>query len=212
MRTLISVVLGLLLPVAAAAETEVSVVGLFPGKAVLIINGGKPRTLAAGQSADGVKLLSADSNEAVLEVEGRRRQLGMGQGASVAGSASSEQTALLYANPDGHFLADGSINGQPVRFLVDTGATTVALSGDTARRLGINYRDAPSGFVHTASGNARAYRVNLNSLKIGGITLHQVESVVLEGSAPSVALLGMTVLNRLDMRRDGIALTLTKKY
>lgn len=212
MRILISLFCGLLLPHAAWAETEVNVVGLFPGKAVLIINGGKPRTLAAGQSADGVRLLSADSETAVLEVEGRRRQLGMGQGASVAGTASSAQIALLYANPDGHFLADGSVNGRPVRFLVDTGATTVALSGDTARRLGINYRDAPSGYVHTASGNARAYRVTLDTLQIGGITLNMVESVVLDGSAPSVALLGMSVLNRLDMKRDGIALTLTKKY
>lgn len=212
MRAVYSLICLLMLPAAALAETQVNVVGLFTGKAVLVINGGKPRTLSVGQTADGVKLLSASSEQAELEIEGRRRTLGMGQGASVAGASSAGQSALLYANPAGHFLSDGSINGRPVRFLVDTGATTVALSGDTARRLGISYLDAPSGSAQTASGVVRAYRVNLSSLKIGGITMHQVESMVLEGSSPSIVLLGMSVLNRVDMKRDGIALTLTKKY
>lgn len=203
----------LLLPVAALAETQVTVVGLFNGKAMLIVNGGKPRTYSAGQvTPEGVKLVSADSSRAVVEVEGKRRELAMGQGISIAGSGGGAQMATLYANKEGHFFGDGSINGAPVKFLVDTGATSIALSSDEARRIGLVYINGNSGMAQTASGSVKAYQVTLNSLKIGGITMYQVEAVVLEGSSPPFVLLGMTALNRMDMQRNGIALTLTKKY
>lgn len=203
----------MLLPVVAAAETQVSVVGLFSGKAVLIINGGKPRTLSVGQtSSEGVKLIAADSGKAVLEVEGKRKELGMGQGVSVAGKGSSAQTAILYADQAGHFFGEGYINGTPVKFLVDTGASSIAISADTARRIGLDYLGGDAGVAQTAAGNVKAYRVSLNTVKVGGITMHQVEATVLEGSSPPFVLLGMSALNRLDMRRDGIALTLIKKY
>lgn len=209
-----SLLMGLmLLPVVAAAETQVSVVGLFSGKAVLIINGGKPRTLSVGQtSSEGVKLIAADSGKAVLEVEGKRKELGMGQGVSVAGKGSSAQTAILYADQAGHFFGEGYINGTPVKFLVDTGASSIAISADTARRIGLDYLGGDAGVAQTAAGNVKAYRVSLNTVKVGGITMHQVEATVLEGSSPPFVLLGMSALNRLDMRRDGIALTLIKKY
>jgi aspartyl protease family protein len=203
----------LAMPSPAWAETQVNVVGLFSGKAVLVINGGKPRTMAAGQvSPEGVKLVAADSSKAVLDIEGKRKELGMGQGASVAGGESSSQTATLYANQAGHFLGEATINGMPVKFLLDTGATSVVLSGDEARRIGLEYRNGQTGAASTAAGVVKAYRVSLNSLKIGGITMHQVEGAVLEGNSPPVALLGMSVLNRIEMKRDGIAMTLTKKY
>lgn len=209
-----SLLMGLmLLPVVATAETQVSVVGLFSGKAVLIINGGKPRTLSVGQtSSEGVKLIAADSGKAVLEVEGKRKELGMGQGVSVAGKGSSAQTAILYADQAGHFFGEGYINGTPVKFLVDTGASSIAISADTARRIGLDYLGGDIGVAQTAAGNVKAYRVSLNTVKVGGITMHQVEATVLEGSSPPFVLLGMSALNRLDMRRDGIALTLIKKY
>lgn len=202
-----------LLPGLALAATQVNVVGLFSGKAVLVINGGKPRTLAVGQSSpEGVKLLAADSSRAVLEIEGKRQELAMGQGASVAGNASSAQTAQLYANQAGHFFGPGTINGGAVTFLLDTGASSIVLNSNDARRLGIDYLGGQTGAAQTAAGVVRAYRVSLNTVKIGGITLHGVEGMVLEGESPPVTLLGMSALNRLDMQRDGIALTLTKKY
>lgn len=203
----------LLLPASALAETQVSVAGLFNGKAMLVVNGGKPRTYSAGQvTPEGVKLVSADSSKAVVEVEGKRRELAMGQGISIAGSGGGAQMATLYANKEGHFFGDGSINGAPVKFLVDTGATSIALSSDEARRIGLVYINGNSGLAQTASGSVKAYQVTLNSLKIGGITMYQVDAVVLEGSSPPFVLLGMTALNRMDMQRNGIALTLTKKY
>jgi aspartyl protease family protein len=213
MRFLLLLIGLSVLPLHASAETQVSVVGLFSGKAVLVINGGKPRTLAAGQtSPEGVKLLSADSGKAVLEVEGKRKELGMGQGVSVAGSASSEQMATLYATQAGHFVGEAFINEKPVKFLLDTGATSIVINADEARRLGLDYQSGQVGVAQTAAGVVKAYRVSLNTVRIGGITMHQVEGAVLEGDSPPLVLLGMSALNRMEMKRDGIAMTLTKKY
>lgn len=205
----------MMLVTAVEADTRVNVVGLFSGKALLVINGGTPKTLVAGQtSREGVKLISADSTQAVLEIEGKRRQLGMGQGGSVGGGAapSNDSGMTLYANSSGHFLGDGQINGKPVHFLVDTGATLVSMSSVQARQLGIDYIAGKEGLTSTAGGLVKTWLVTLNSVKLGGMTLNQVDCAVLDGDSPPVVLMGMSVLNRLDMKREGIAMTLTKKY
>lgn len=197
----------------AAAETQVNVVGLFHGKAILSINGGKPKTYSVGQvTPDGIKVISADSSKVILEVDGKRRELGMGQGIAIVGGGSSAQTATLYANNAGHFLGEGYINGSSMKFLVDTGASSIALSGKEARRLGLSYLNGDIGAASTAAGVVKAYRISLNTVKIGGIVMHQVEAMVLEGDSPPVVLLGMSVLNRVQMERDGMVMTLTKKY
>lgn len=203
----------LLLATSAAAATQVNVVGLFNGKAVVIINKGKPQMLSTGQkSAEGVKLLSADSSKAVFEVEGVRRELGMGQAVSVASAVSAAGSATLYSDAAGHYFSEGQINGVTLKFLVDTGATAIALNSGDAKYAGINYKNGERIKMQTANGTVNAYLVVINTLKLGGIVLHQVEAVVHEGGSPPVVLLGMTALNRLDMKREGITLTLTKKY
>lgn len=204
----------LLLPLAALADTQVNVVGLYKDKAVLIINNGKPQTLSVGQSSkEGVKLLSADSQQAVVEVEGNRRELGMGQAVSVAGKVpAASDSVTLYADSAGHYFSSGQINGATLRFLVDTGATVIAINSGDARYAGIDYKRGQKIQMQTANGVADGYRVVVNTLKIGGLVLRQVDAVVLEGGSPPVVLLGMSALNRLEMKREGIALTLTKKY
>lgn len=195
------------------ADTQVNVVGLFSNKAVVIINGGKPKTLGVGQTSDGVKLMAADSQIATLQIEGKTKQLGMGQAASVGGnSANAISSVTLYADSQGHFMSDCQINGASLKFLVDTGATTVALNSGDAQFANIDYKRGVPVQVATANGIVTAYRVTIANLKIGAVTLSQVEASVLEGGSPSVVLLGMTALNRLDMKRQDIALTLTKKY
>lgn len=197
----------------ALAETQVNIVGLFNGKAVVMINNAKPRTLSSGQTADGVKLISADSKMAVLEIEGKRQELGMEQAASVSGGAASAPgSVVLYSDSSGHHLTDGQLNGVTLRFLVDTGASVVAMNSSDARQAGIDYKKGKRIPMHTANGVIQGYLVVINSLKLGGVTLHQVEAVVNEGDSPHVVLLGMSALNRLDMKREGITLTLTKKY
>jgi aspartyl protease family protein len=213
MLRLMAVLLSGLCAKLSLADTQVNIVGLYSNKAVLIINNGKPKTLSVGQISEGVKLLAANSLTATLQIEGKTRQLGMGQAATVSGAAASGiPTATLYADPAGHFVSDCQINGATLKFVVDTGATSVALNSGDAKYANIDYRRGQLVRVDTANGVTNAYRVTIATLKIGSITLNQVEGVVLEGGSPSVVLLGMTALNRLDMKRQDIALTLTKKY
>jgi len=132
--------------------------------------------------------------------------------AGAASGTGGGASVTLTADTQGHYLTLGQINGGTVQFLVDTGATTIALPSAEARRLGINYLGGPRGYTQTANGRAAAYRVTLDTVKIGDITLHAVEAVVLEGDGLKMALLGMSFLNRTEMRRDGQALTLIRRY
>ncbi len=197
-----------------APATEVNVVGLFNGKAMVSVDGGKPRMLSVGQSAaQGVKLLSADSREAVLEIDGKRKTLGMGQSLSYASSSGGggKQSVSLIADGRGHFFAPGSINGGSTRFLVDTGASYVSLSAAEARRLGIDYQNGERGMMSTANGVVPFYRITLDTVKLGGVTVTQVQASVHEAPL-EVTLLGMSFLNRVEMKHEGGTMTLIKKY
>lgn len=188
-------------------------VGLFNGKAMVSIDGGKQQMLSAGQStAQGVKLISADSREAVLEIDGKRKTLGMGQSLSyVSSGGSGKQSVSLTADGRGHFVTLGTINGGSTRFLVDTGATYVALSAAEARRLGIDYQKGERGMMSTANGVVSVYRVTLNTVKIGDVAVNQVQASVHEAPLDAT-LLGMSFLNRVEMKREGSTLTLIKKF
>ncbi|MFA6178285.1 MAG: TIGR02281 family clan AA aspartic protease [Candidatus Methylopumilus sp.] len=214
-RDLVACITCLWLTNAIAEENlQVNVVALYSGKVVVIVNKGKPQTLAVGQkSIEGIKLLSANSSKALLEIEGKRKELGMGQAAIVAGANLPEGgSAILYADSAGHHFTDGLINNARVRLLVDTGASSIAMNSSDAQRAGIDYKKGERSEVQTANGNVIGYHVVINSLKLGSMTLNQVDGMVLEGNSPAVVLLGLSALNRLDMKREGIALTLTKKY
>ena len=196
-----------------AAALDVTVVGLFSGKAVITINRGAPRTLSVGeQTPEGVRLLSADSRAAVLEIEGKKLRLEMGQHFESAEQTGARQSVTLAADSQGHFVVDGQVNGAHMRFLVDTGATFVSIPGREAARLGIDLRNARRGMSQTANGAVPVYRVTLESVTIGGVTLYNVEASVHEARGLEVALLGMSFLNRTEMRREGGSLTLTKRF
>ncbi len=204
---------AILLAHSASANTRVNIVGLFSNKAVMMINGGKPQTLSVGQTVDGVKLMAADSSSATLLIEGKTTQLGMGQAASVGeASANSNASVTLYASAGGHFVSECKINGAALKFLIDTGATTVALNSGDAKFANIDYKKGEPVLVSTANGVVTAYRVTIANLKIGNITLSQVEGSVLEGGFPSVVLMGMSALNRMEVKHQGSTMTLTKKY
>jgi aspartyl protease family protein len=205
--------LALFLGAGAAQATDVNVVGLFPGKAVVSINGGQPRTLSVGQKTEeGVVLVSSDRDSATIEIDGKKRVMRMGQLVSSAPAGGSSQSVTLAADSRGHFFVNGQINGAQVRFLVDTGATWVALSASDAVRLAIDYRKGEPNLMSTANGVAAAYKIKLDSLRVGDITANNVDAVVMEGSGPAIVLLGMSFLNRMEMRRDGQTMVLTKKF
>ena len=196
----------------AGWATEVGVIGLFPGKAVVVIDGGAPRVLTVGQKpVDGVSLVSTDRETATLLIDGQQKILRIGQHHGVA-PAPAAQSATLTADAQGHFVVDGQINGGSVRFLVDTGATAVSLSASDAARLGIDYKKGQPGMMGTANGAAMAYRVKLDSVRVGDIVVNNVDAAVLEGSQMPFALLGMTFLNRMDMKRAGQTMVLIRRF
>ncbi|MBZ0105193.1 MAG: TIGR02281 family clan AA aspartic protease [Sulfuricella denitrificans] len=209
----LSLTAALLFSVTAYA-TNVSVVGLFSDKAIVTINGSKQKLIRAGEKTpEGVRLISADSNQAVLEIDGKQQTLSLGQGVSTGGVQDSDgkASATLTADAQGHFLTTGSINGNPTRFLVDTGASAISMSGAEAKRLGISYLNGERGFSSTANGVSRVYRVSLNTVKVGDISINGVEGIVHESAMPFV-LLGMSFLNRVNMKREGDSMVLTKRF
>jgi aspartyl protease family protein len=206
--------LALVLMAGAAFATDVNVIGLFRGKAVVIVNGGKPRTLNVGEATpEGVKLMSVDMEQAVLEVDGKRRSLGMGQSISVAApSTTGRAQATLAADARGHYMATGQINGQSVRFLVDTGASMISMNASEAKRLGVNYLKGQRGYAQTANGPATVYKVRLDTVRVGDISVTDVDALVHDGNALPLVLLGMSFLNRMEMRQDGQTMTLIKRF
>lgn len=199
------------------AAIRVNVVGLFTNKAFIMINGSGPHSLSAGQTKSGVKLLSADSASAAFLIDGKRQVLGMGQAVSVGSSSASEDGGVntpvnLYADSAGHFFGKLTINGVSLKYLVDTGATSVAMNSADAQFAKIDFEKGQKIRVSTANGIAQAYLLTLNTLKIGTIVLHNVEVTVTEGGSPPFVLLGMSAQNRLDMKRQGAILTMSKKY
>ena len=203
----------LLCTTSSAHATEVNVVGLFSDKAMVSINAGRHRIMAVGEtSPEGVKLISANSTTAVLEIDGKRQNLGMGKSASMpSADGGGNQSAVLAADFQGHFVTIGSINGTSARMVVDTGASMVSMGKDEAKRLGISYLNGERSAVSTANGVVPAYRITLDTVRVGNITLNQVDGLVQEGSMPFV-LLGMSFLRRLEIKQDGTNMTLLKKY
>jgi len=199
----------------AAGAADIHVVALTANKAVVRINGGKPQTLIPGQvTPEGVRLIEATSAAAVFEVGGRRQTLAAGQGAAVATVAppSRGNSILLTADSRGHFITTGIVNGTSLRFIVDTGATSVVLSSGDARRVGIDYLAGTRIVTQTANGAIPAYTVKIDTLQVGEVTLNNVDAVVIEGGKLPVALLGMSFLNRMEMKRDGQTMTLIRRY
>ena len=213
MQTLILVV-TVLLAAPVLAATQLNVVGLFSGKAVVAINGSAPQTIAAGQTKNGVKLLSANSESAIFLVEGKQQTLKMGQAASIAGAnaPANNSPVSLYADQAGHYFGNLNVNGVSLKYVVDTGATTVALNSGDAKFAKIDYEKGEKVTMSTANGNVSAYLVHINTLKIGTIVLNDVVATVSEGDSPPFVLLGMTALNRMSMKNENAILTLSKKY
>ncbi|MGH8806789.1 MAG: retropepsin-like aspartic protease family protein [Noviherbaspirillum sp.] len=203
---------SLLFYVNAAQSADISVVGLFPNKAVLVVDGASPKTYAVGATiADGIKLIAANDASATIEANGRRQTIALGEHVNRNASSGGRSSVTLQADGRGHYTVQGQINGGTVRMLLDTGATMIALPASDAIRLGIDYKRGRLGYVNTANGTVPAYVVKLNTVKVGDIEINQVDAVVQEQGLP-IILLGMSFLNRTDMRREGEQMVLTKRF
>jgi len=208
-------ILGQLLLAASCvwAAPQVRVVGLFPGAAVLNVDGQRKLVKVGQIGPGGVVVVSADSRGAVLRVDGVERSYSLSREYSEGFAEAQKKQLSVAKGIGGHYWVAGSINGQSIQFLVDTGATSVALNDEHARRLGIDYRVVGAPLqVNTASGTARGWRVTLDRVKIGELEVLGVEAVVLEGGSPTEALLGMSFLSRVGWKVEQDVLVLESKY
>ena len=214
-RIIASILLGLLVSTGAGA-LDINVVGLFPNKAVVQIDGGAPQTLWVGQKTiEGVVLVSVDRDGAIFDIatfDIQRQRMALGLGHARMRTGSSDASVMVTTDERGHLVTTGQVNGVPIRFAVDTGATFVTFPASEARRLGLDYRNGQKVMMNTANGGAPVYRVKLDTVRVGDVTVNGVDAVVMEGDSLSVALLGMSFLNRVDIKREGEIMTLTKRY
>jgi aspartyl protease family protein len=212
MKRFAIVVAASLFAVAAAAQT-VSMAGSLGSNALLVVDG-KPRTVAVGTTVDGIRLVSVTGNEAVVEVKGKRLLLRLGDAQVNLGGKASEgggKQIVLTAQSGGHFHANGSINGQAVHFMVDTGATMVAMDKYEADRLGVDYKNGRRGMSRTANGDVPNYMTKLASVRIGDVQVYDVDAIVLPAPMPYI-LLGNSFLTRFQMKRENDVMTLDLRY
>lgn len=204
----------LLLTTQLQAAEQVQVVGLFPGAAVLTVDGQRKLVKVGQTGPGGVQVISADSRGAVLRVDGMERAYSLSREASSGGSSAPVKAQTSIARgADGHYRVVGSVGGQSMAFLVDTGATSIALNETQARRLGVDFRvQGEPMIVNLAKGTAKAWRIKLPQVKVGPLEVLGVEAFVLEGEGANDALLGMSFLNRVRWHEDQGVLVLEAKF
>lgn len=196
----------------AEAVVPVEIVGLFKDMAVIRAGSGEKLLKVGETTPQGVTLVSANSREAVVAWQGREHRLGLSK--QVAGQYAEAQVSEVSIPADGlgQYRIRGAINNHYVDFLVDTGASVVALSSAHADALGINYKQGQRGSVQTAQGNAESYFMNLERVTVAGITAHNVQAAIITGHYPVDILLGMSFLKQVSIHKSAGLLTLTRKY
>jgi len=212
-RHLLIATLALATP-ALQAQTVSMAGSIGDTKALLMINGA-PHTLAVGQSVKGVTLKRVMAGQAEVEIAGKTLLVLMGGapasvGAAGGGGGATGREILIAAGPGGHFVTSGQINGKAVQFMVDTGATVVAMGRGEAERLGIDWKEGQRGMSQTAAGVVTAHGVSLTSVRIGDVEVFGVNAMILPAEMPFV-LLGNSFLNRFSMRRDSNVMRLEKR-
>ena len=195
----------------SAGAQDVGLAGVMGSKAMLMINGSEPQSVAVGQSLDGVKVVSVQGDQVVVEIGGRKRPLRVGQHAIGAAAADGSGKVIMTADNQGHFYTTGTVNGVSVRFLVDTGATMISLGASDARRIGLDFNRGQKGMTQTANGQSAVSKIQLDTVRVGDMTLHNVDALIHQTEMP-MALLGMSFLNRMEMQRDGSTMTLKKRF
>ena len=212
MMILKAVLLTSLVAMTAQAVVPVEIVGLFKDMAVIRAGAGEQLLKVGETTPQGVTLVSANSREAVVAWRGTQHTLGLTK--QVAGQYAEAQVSEVSIPADnlGQYRIRGAINNHYVDFLVDTGASVVALSSAQADALGINYKQGQRGSVQTAQGNAESYFMDLQKVTVAGITAHNVQAAIISGNYPVDILLGMSFLKQVSIRENGGVMTLVQNY
>lgn len=190
------------------AWADLQAVGLMNGMAIIEYNGQR-LVLRDGQEMSGVKLLKADSAEAIVIVNGREETLQLGISVASGYKAPSKEVVRLSRAENGHYFTEIKINGKTVPSLVDTGATNLAISGKLAKQIGLNYASGQRSRSSTAAGIVRSFVLKADKVQLGGIVKYNVTVNVLEGDFPEIPLLGMSFLNQVSMREENGMLVLS---
>lgn len=196
-------------PPPSQPPAKVQLNGMLGARAALLLIDGEPRTVEVGASAKGVRLIAIDDGHAVVEYGGKRLTLALGAspGRLTSANPAVPRQIVMPVGPGGHYTATGLINGQPTSFLVDTGATTMAIGQIEAEKLGLRYLYGKRVVTHTANGLVPAYEIQLASVRIGNMEVRDVDAIVIPAAMPYV-LLGNSFLNRFQMRRENDVMTL----
>ncbi|HKI73815.1 MAG TPA: TIGR02281 family clan AA aspartic protease [Pseudomonadales bacterium] len=206
----------LLLAISMPARTEeiqIDVVGLFTRAALLEVNGKQELLREGDRSKEGILLVSANSREAVIDLNGRRMTLNLSSRIGTRFKPAEMATVSIPLNDYGQYESSGMIDGQSVTFLIDTGASIVAMNATDAKRLGIDYTaGGPPHEATTAGGVVKSWTVQIDSIQLGGIRVRNVPAAVLEGGYPKQILLGMTFLRNVDIRQSANLMVLKSKF
>lgn len=213
-RTL-SLLIALPLAVGQSALAQtVTLSGMLGSKALLIVDGSAPKGVAVGESYRGVKIVSTQGDQATLEIAGKRHTLRVGEAPASVGGGGADAGGtkiVLSASSGGHFVTQGQINGRAVQLVVDTGATMVSLSVAEAERVGLKYQTGQAVQMSTANGVIPGWRLKLASMRVGDVTVYDVDAIVSSGAMPYV-LLGNSFLARFQMTRTNEQMVLEKRY
>jgi aspartyl protease family protein len=212
-----ALLLAALAPGMAQAQT-VALAGMLGNKALLIVDGGPPKTVAPGDTHQGVKVISTSGDQAVVERSGKRQFLRVGEapasvgaGGGVGKLAGQGTRIVLTAGSNGHFMTQGQINGKAAQFIVDTGASVVSMTATDAERMGIDYKSGRPVQMSTANGLVLGWQIKLNSVRVGDVEVLDVDAVVGSRSMPYI-LLGNSFLTRFQMNRTNEEMVLTRRF
>lgn len=206
---------GVLLCSGVAYGQSVALSGMLGSKALLVVDGGAPKAIAAGESHRGVTLVSTQGDTAVIDIGGKRQSLRVGEAPVSVGSGgaagASGSRIVLSADSGGHFMVQGQINGKATTMVVDTGATGVVIAESEAKRMGLKYSTGLPMKVSTANGVVPAWYMKISTIRVGDVVAYDVDGVVTTGAMPYV-LLGNSFLARFQMTRTNDQMVLEKRY
>ena len=194
----------------AAYAQSVALAGILGGKALRVVDGSAPRRVAPGGSHMGVRVVSVGRDGVVLEVAGAQRAIQLGESPVSIGGSAAGQRIVLKADARGHFINSGFINGRVMQYMVDTGATTVAIGRPDAQRMGLKFEQGQPVMMNTANGTAQGWRMRLESVRVGDVELRSVDAIVTAEAMPYV-LLGNSFLREFHMNRSGDEMVLQRR-
>ena len=207
----LAALLALCLAPSWARAQAVALAGMLGSKALLVVDANPPKAVGAGDEFQGVKVIAVTKEEATVEIGGARRTLRLGEApVSVGARSGSGKRIVLMADSRGHFVNTGTINGRVMQYMVDTGASTIAIGRNDADRMVLSYKNGEPVRMNTANGVAQGWRMRLDSVRVGDVELRGVEAIVTPQPMPFV-LLGNSFLREFEMSRSGDEMVLLKR-